>query len=127
MWDEVGIMRNKEGLENGLIQVAQLKEQLLQTGFDDDDRVFNLTWHDWLNTRSLLEISEVIASAALSRENSRGAHFREDFPDEGELENSYFTRSSLNNSDQAKGTIRVERKKVDFTIIKPGETLVEGM
>ena len=122
MWDEVGIMRNKAGLERGLAQVSQLKNELLQTGLDSDDRVFNLTWHDWLNTRSLLEISEVIANAALSRENSRGAHFREDFPEEGALEKSYFTRSSQDGSN-----INVERKKVVFTIIKPGETLVEGM
>ena len=60
-------------------------------GRADRDRAFNLTWHDWLNLRSLVEVSKVIAAAALKRENSRGAHFREDFPAEGDLATSTFT------------------------------------
>ena len=45
----------------------------------DGDRAFNLTWHDWLNVENLLTISEVIALAAIGREDSRGAHFRAGF------------------------------------------------
>ncbi len=64
---------------------------MLAAGVPDGDRAFNLTWHDWLNLRSLVEVSKVIAMAALKRENSRGAHFREDFPDEGDLATSTYT------------------------------------
>jgi len=81
---------------------------------------FNLTWHDWLNVQSLLETSEVIARAALSRENSRGAHFREDFPDSGDLDTSYFTVTR-----QTASGLSVERAPVEFTIVKPGETLLK--
>ena len=48
-------------------------------GVADGDRRYNLTWHDWLNLESLVDISRVITVSALARENSRGAHFREDF------------------------------------------------
>ena len=82
--------------------------------------MFNLTWHDWLNLRSLVDISEVIATAALHRENSRGAHFREDFMDSGDLATSYFTVARRSNE-----TIAVEREAVAFTIVKPGETLLQ--
>ena len=122
MWDDVGIMRTAKGLEQGLARVRDLKAELLETGLADDDMVFNLTWHDWLNVRSLIEVSEAIAKAALSRENSRGAHFREDFPDQGDLDTSYFTVAR-----QKGDGLQVEREQVAFTIVKPGESLIEDM
>ena len=127
MWDHVGIMRNAEGLQKGLDRISQINERMMDCGLGDDDRVFNLTWHDWLNTQSLVEISEVIANAALSRENSRGAHYREDFQDEGNLEDSYFTRTRQSLDNDGRCRLKVERKNVDFSIVKPGESLVEGM
>jgi len=122
MWDDVGIMRTAKGLEQGLARVRDLEAELLETGLADDDMVFNLTWHDWLNVRSLIEVSEAIAKAALSRENSRGAHFREDFPDQGDLDASYFTVVR-----QKGDGLKVEWERVDFTIVKPGESLIEDM
>lgn len=119
MWDEVGITRTAEGLTRARHDIAQLKAELLQTGLADNDTAFNLTWHDWLNVHSLIETSEAIASAALSRENSRGAHFREDFPEEGNLDTSYFTVVR-----QTSGTLDIEREPVAFTIVKPGESLI---
>ena len=79
-----------------------------------------MSWHDWLNLRNLVDISEVIARAALARENSRGAHYREDFPDSGDLLESYFTVTRRGDGD---GDIEVTRRPVEFTIVKPGESL----
>jgi fumarate reductase flavoprotein subunit len=120
MWEDVGVMRTDDSLRRGIRRVAELKAEFLETGLHDDDMVFNLTWHDWLNLRSLIETSEVIAMAALWRDNSRGAHFREDFPGEGDLETSYFTVARQN--DEA---IQIERRNVAFTIVKPGKSLID--
>jgi fumarate reductase flavoprotein subunit len=122
MWDDVGIMRTAERLERAIRDVSELKAELMETGLADHDMNFNLTWHDWMNLRSLVEISETIAVAALSRENSRGAHFREDFPDEGDLDTSYFTLAR-----QKGDTLDLVHENVAFTIVKPGESLVEDM
>jgi fumarate reductase flavoprotein subunit len=89
------------------------------SGLADNNRVFNLSWHDWLNLNSLIEVSEVIAAAALSRENSRGAHYREDFPQVGSLEDSYFTVARRHQE-----RLAVERQPVVFSIVKPGESLL---
>ncbi|MEM7523415.1 MAG: succinate dehydrogenase/fumarate reductase flavoprotein subunit, partial [Pseudomonadota bacterium] len=80
---------------------------------------FNLTWHDWLNLRNLMEVSKVIAAAALARENSRGAHHREDFPEEGDLAASYYT-VARNDAD----ALSVSRAPVAFSIVRPGETVL---
>ncbi|HIA18483.1 MAG TPA: FAD-binding protein, partial [Planctomycetaceae bacterium] len=67
MWDNVGVMRTAEGIKRGIGQIRQLKAELLETGVGEFDTIFNVTWNDWLNLRSLAETSEMIAQAALSR------------------------------------------------------------
>jgi fumarate reductase flavoprotein subunit len=120
MWDQVGVLRSEQPLKQGLQQLHKLKQELLDRGLADENRVFNLSWHDWLNLRNQIEMSEVIASAALARENSRGAHYREDFTDTGSLEDSYFTIAQLE-----QGEIKVNQQAVEFSIVKPGESLLE--
>jgi len=119
MWDEVGVMRTKAGMKRGLEGIAAISAELLETGVDGTNRAFNLTWHDWLNMASLIEVSEVITKAGLVRENSRGAHFREDFPEPGELMDSYFTVARKSGA-----SVEVTREDVAFTIVKPGETVL---
>jgi len=119
MWDEVGVVRDRASIERGLTTLNAIEAELLATGFADADRRFNLTWHDWLNLRSLVEISRVIALAALRRENSRGAHFRSDFPGEGELATSTFTVAR-----EGANGVEISESPVQFTYVKPGETLI---
>lgn len=119
MWDEVGVMRTKEGMKRGLNGIATVSDALMDVGVDDSNLAFNLTWHDWLNLRSLCDISEVITKAAITRVNSRGAHYREDFPDPGAMEDSDFTVA-----EQSGTEIKVTREPVQFTIVRPGETVL---
>ena len=119
MWEDVGVMRTADGLRSGLARVAAIGTELAGIGVDDANLAFNLTWHDWLNMASLVEVSEAITEAALARENSRGAHFREDFPDQGDLDASYFTTTVRSGE-----TLTTARKPVEFTIVRPGETIL---
>ncbi|WP_370210746.1 L-aspartate oxidase [Roseovarius sp.] len=119
MWDDVGVMRTETGINRGLSQLSDIEAELMETGVDGSNLAFNLTWHDWLNMASLTEISEVIARAGLARENSRGAHFREDFPEPGAMDASYFTVAR-----KAGETLSVSREPVKFTIVRPGETIL---
>ena len=120
MWDDVGVLRDANGLKRALAVLDQLEDELLTSGVGPDNRVFNLTWHDWLNLRSLIEVSRVISLAALAREDSRGAHFREDFPETGALETSGYTVVQ-----QCDGTLETRQEPVAFTIVRPGESLIE--
>ena len=119
MWDDVGIVRTRATLERAIAALDALHEELQGTGVDGG-REFNLTWHDWLNLDSLLLASRTIARAALAREDSRGAHFREDFPETGDLERSAYTRIALSD-----GELRVDFAPVEFTRVRPGESLLD--
>ena len=119
MWEDVGVMRTGAGLQRGQKRIAEIRDELMQTGVDPANLAFNLTWHDWLNMASLVEVSEVVARAGELRENSRGAHYREDFPESGDLESSYFTLA------RKKGdALTLSREQVQFTIVRPGETIL---
>ena len=119
MWDDVGVIRDRAGLERAVTGLASIEEELLACGVGGTDKAFNLTWHDWLNLRSLVEVSRVIALAALKRENSRGAHHRDDFSAPGELETSRYTVAR-----QREGKIEISDAAVAFTLVKPGETML---
>ena len=86
----------------------------------DHQRGFNLSWHDWMNLKSLVEASRVITQAALAREDSRGAHFRADFPEAGPLETSAYTSVTQDGA----GRLAIAMKPVAFTRVKPGQTLL---
>jgi fumarate reductase flavoprotein subunit len=120
MWDDVGIIRDATGLTRGLARLETMEAELLASGIADRNRAFNLTWHDWLNLRSLIEVSKVIALAAMQRENSRGAHYRDDFKEPGDLETSTYTVVR-----ERGGKLDVTSAPVEFTIVKPGETLLK--
>ena len=95
MWEKVGIIRDAAGLRAGLAELAAIEHELDECGVAVADRVFNLGWHDWLNMKNLAATSRVIAEAVLARTDSRGAHFREDFPATGPLAQSAHTSACL--------------------------------
>ena len=119
MWDDVGVFRDAAGLRRAEAALVALDERLERTGIAGDSLAFNVTWHDWLNLKSLILVSRAITAASLMREESRGAHFRSDFPETAPDDALTFTTVSADD-----GTIVCRREAVHFTRIKPGESLL---
>jgi fumarate reductase flavoprotein subunit len=115
MWEKVGIIRDATGLLEAQTALNALDRALDGHSLASPERAYNLTWHDWLNLKSLVAVSCAIAASAIARSDSRGAHFRSDFPACGSLEQSSFT--SIRNG-------IVTMKPVAFTRVAPGETLL---
>ncbi|MCA3350440.1 MAG: FAD-binding protein [Roseomonas sp.] len=120
MWDKAGILRDSAGLAEATTALDALEAELDASGVDGANRAFNLTWHDWLNLKSLLLVSRAIVVASEAREESRGAHWREDFPETRD-DRAGLAATSVRLED---GRVTLEWQKVDFTRLKPGETLL---
>jgi len=78
-WEKLGIIREEKGMQEGLKVIRELKEKMGRVGIAEA-RSYNILWNDWLNMSNLLDVSEIVGMAALERKESRGAHYRSDFP-----------------------------------------------
>jgi fumarate reductase flavoprotein subunit len=121
MWEDAGILRDADSLARADSELVALDRTLRDTGVAETDLAFHLGWHDWLNLESLIAVSRTIVAAAIAREDSRGAHYRADHPESGPLETSAYTRVRLEGE-----ALAVDNQPVDFTRVRPGETLLVG-
>jgi fumarate reductase flavoprotein subunit len=119
MWNEVGILRTAATLARGVAALDALARDVADSGVADTDRRYNLTWMDRLNLESLILVSRAICAAAIARTDSRGAHFREDFPTTSDLMSSRYTLTRL-----AGEALAVDTAPVAFTRVRPGESLI---
>jgi succinate dehydrogenase / fumarate reductase flavoprotein subunit len=79
MQDLVGIVRVESEMEQALGEIAKLREQAAKVSVMGN-REYNPGWHTAIDLRNLLTVAEAVALCALNRKESRGAHFREDYP-----------------------------------------------
>ena len=80
MQDLVGIVRREEEMQQALGIVAELKERA-ELVSAPGNREYNPGWHTAIDLDNLLTVSEAIALSAIERKESRGGHFRDDYPD----------------------------------------------
>src|SRR5579875_1478897 len=90
MQDDAGIVRNEHELERALAGLAGLKQRAERVAVYGN-REFNNGWHTALDLTNLLTVSEAIVRSAIDRKESRGAHFREDYPDKDPEGSKYNT------------------------------------
>lgn len=81
MTDYCGVFRTEALMQEGLEKLQGIKQQAEHIYLDDKDKLWNSELVEALELQSLLAVGEVILSSALNRQESRGAHCREDFVD----------------------------------------------
>jgi succinate dehydrogenase / fumarate reductase flavoprotein subunit len=90
-YKNVGLFRTKEKLEATLKKVQNWKSQLSKMGVSDKSRTYNTNLKAFIEFINMLDLAEVIIYSAIKREESRGAHYRSDFP----KEDARFTKKTL--------------------------------
>ena len=100
----VGIVRTESEMQNALVRLAGFNTRAARAGVDGH-REYNAGWHTCLDLRNLLDVSEAITRSAIERKESRGGHFREDYPDK-RLE---FGAFNIATARQVDGSMKVSR------------------
>jgi succinate dehydrogenase / fumarate reductase, flavoprotein subunit len=80
MQDLVGIVRREEEMTRALAKITELRTRAQRVGVSGN-REYNPGWHTALDLTHLLTVSEAVTRSAIERKESRGGHFRDDFPD----------------------------------------------
>ncbi|MBW2063542.1 MAG: succinate dehydrogenase flavoprotein subunit [Deltaproteobacteria bacterium] len=86
MMEDCSVYRQEKGLSRALEKVRDLMEQSEKTQIQNRGSRYNTDLTEAIELESLLHLSEVILVSALTRQESRGAHFREDFPERNDQE-----------------------------------------
>jgi len=107
MQDLVGIVRTQGEMERALEGIEKLKVRAAQAGIGGN-REYNNGWHTALDLNNLLTVSEIVTRAALMRQESRGAHFRDDFPEKSDR----WAGCNLRVTKALDGSVRVEEVPV---------------
>ncbi|GAQ93883.1 succinate dehydrogenase [Thermodesulfovibrio aggregans] len=116
MMDKCSVFRTEEGLKEVLEEIKNLKERYKEISITDKSTTFNTELLEAIELGHMLTLSEVIVSSALQRTESRGAHYREDYPkrdDENWLKHTFAFQTD-------KG-ITFKFKPVKITRFKPEE------
>jgi succinate dehydrogenase / fumarate reductase, flavoprotein subunit len=108
MQDNVGIVRAQPEMEHALQMIETLKQRAAHVGVRGN-REYNPGWHTALDLINLLTVSEAIARSAIERKESRGGHFRDDYPDK---DAAYATFNLLVRKDGTSGEMQISREPI---------------
>ena len=109
MTDKASVFRTDELLRQAAGTIGRLRERYRSARIDDKGRVFNFDLTEALELGYLLDLADALVGAALARTESRGAHFRDDFP---ARDDDHWRRHSLTHRDPGTGAIRLDYKPV---------------
>ncbi len=105
MQDLVGICRREDEMHRALAGLGELQQRAANVAVSGN-REYNGGWHTALDLRHLLAVSTMVTRAAIDRKESRGAHFRDDYPSKNEVE----ARSNIIISRGDSGDMQVKRE-----------------
>ncbi|RLY92214.1 succinate dehydrogenase flavoprotein subunit [Kocuria tytonicola] len=114
------VFRTAETIQKALDDIAALEARYANISIQDQGKRFNLDLLEAVELGFLLELAKVMSVAALHREESRGGHFREDFPDRDD-ENFMVHSMVYEDASSATAGIRQETKPVIMTRYEPME------
>jgi succinate dehydrogenase flavoprotein subunit len=114
MSEKCSVFRNEEGLQEALSELRSLKERYADVAIDDRGSLFNSDLMDACELESLLGLAETILLSAIARTESRGAHFREDYPERDDK--NWLKHTLIQKTDDGP---RISYKPVKITRFQP--------
>lgn len=116
MTEHCGVFRTEELMREGLTKLQQLQEQYSQIYLDDKGTCWNTEIIEALELRSLIVVGQLILTSALNRQESRGAHFREDY---SQRDDANFLKHTM--AYYSPAGIDLQYRPVTITLFEPQE------
>jgi succinate dehydrogenase / fumarate reductase, flavoprotein subunit len=121
MQNLVGIVRQEQEMLQALENIRKLSDTATRVSVTGN-RDFNAGWHTALDLTNLLTVSEIVTRAALERKESRGAHFRDDYPDK----NNEYAKFNIVAQKARDGSVQLSR--VPIAAMRPDlQQIIEEM
>jgi succinate dehydrogenase / fumarate reductase flavoprotein subunit/fumarate reductase flavoprotein subunit len=125
MWAKVGVVRNGPDMHSALPEIQEIRARIQSASAtvrtpaptsQPPAPQYNAPWNEAINTENLAIIAEMLTRSAIARRESRGAHYRSDFPTQKVewLQNIFITPTAI-------GDFRLGNRPVDFTRLTPEE------
>lgn len=120
---DMQVFRTADTIHNALNKIAELEERYKNISIQDKGKRFNLDLLEAVELGFLLELAKVMSVAALHRQESRGGHFREDFPNRDDETFMKHSMVYLDEKAELEGVagLRFDTKPVIFTRYEPME------
>jgi succinate dehydrogenase / fumarate reductase flavoprotein subunit/fumarate reductase flavoprotein subunit len=79
-WNSVGVVRNETDLSGAAEEIKTIQQEAKKIRIQGV-RAYNMPWNEYISLLNMLEVSQMVARSALQRKESRGAHYRSDYPE----------------------------------------------
>ncbi|MFF7332931.1 succinate dehydrogenase flavoprotein subunit [Streptomyces sp. NPDC090306] len=117
----VMVFRTEQTIKTAVEKIAELRERYLNVSIQDKGKRFNTDLLEAVELGNLLDLAEVMAVSALARKESRGGHYREDFPTRDDVNFMRHTMAYREVGDDGTESIRLDYKPVVQTRYQPME------
>ncbi|MET9461194.1 succinate dehydrogenase flavoprotein subunit [Streptomyces canus] len=117
----VMVFRTEQTIKTAVEKIAELRERYLNVSIQDKGRRFNTDLLEAIELGNLLDLAEVMAVSALARKESRGGHYREDYPNRDDVNFMRHTMAYREVGDDGAESIRLDYKPVVQTRYQPME------
>ncbi|MEU8792809.1 succinate dehydrogenase flavoprotein subunit [Streptomyces sp. NPDC048643] len=117
----VMVFRTEQTIKTAVEKIAELRERYLNVSIQDKGRRFNTDLLEAIELGNLLDLAEVMAVSALARKESRGGHYREDYPSRDDVNFMRHTMAYREVGDDGTESIRLDYKPVVQTRYQPME------
>ncbi|MEV7319012.1 succinate dehydrogenase flavoprotein subunit [Streptomyces sp. NPDC093970] len=117
----VMVFRTEQTIKTAVEKIAELRERYRNVSIQDKGRRFNTDLLEAIELGNLLDLAEVMAVSALARKESRGGHYREDYPNRDDVNFMRHTMAYREVGDDGTESIRLDYKPVVQTRYQPME------
>ncbi len=118
MMSQCGVFRDEKRLKDCISKIKSLQTRYKKGKITDKGNLFNTELYEIIELGNMLKMGEIIATGALNRKESRGGHFRKDFPERDDT--NFLKHSLLSEADDGEG-IQINYKDVTITRYKPAK------